>query len=272
MFWIYKCNSHQRPDFRAYGDWNDFFKENRSNSWGSTEWTPQVAKLNENDTIIAYQTDRNELVGLARVVEFQPRRGYQDVVLEPFEQIGTRVRPLKHKDPRIARIPALKRGPIRTIYAVSDDDAKRLLRAARKELQPDIQASYRQAEVALKGAGFGTAEQNAEVERAATEFVKTDFLRRGWKVKDVSRENRGYDLFCEKRGKNLQIEVKGISGTEHRFIITANEKKCWSKDESFVLALVTNALTTNQKLALYQGPKETGRFFFSPISYVVTLR
>ena len=182
------------------------------------------------------------------------------------------MRPLKHKDPRIARIPALKSGPIRTIYAVSDDDAKRLLRAARKELQPDIQASYRQAEAALKGAGFGTAEQNAEVERAATDFVESDFVRRGWTVKDVSRENRGYDLLCEKRSKNLHIEVKGVSGTAHKFIITPNEKNCWSRDESFVLALVTNALTTNQKLALYRGPKETERFSFSPISYLVTLR
>jgi hypothetical protein len=269
MFWLYKCNSRRRPWAAAYGDWDDFFKENLINSWGSTEWTSQITKLNKNDAIIA--SDRNELVGLARVVEFQSRSGYQDVILEPLEQIGARVRPLKHKDPRIARIAALKRGNIRTIYPISDDDAKRLIRAASKDLQPDIQGSYNQAEAALKGAGFGTAEQNAEVERAATDFVKSDFVRRGWKVKDVSRENRGYDLLCEKRGQKLHLVVKGVSGTAHKFIITANEKNCWSEDKRFVLALVTNALTTNQKLALYRGPKDAERFSFSPISYASSL-
>jgi hypothetical protein len=86
-----------------------------------------VARATSGDTIIAYQTDRNELVGLARMVKFKGT----EVYLEAVEKIGTRVRPLKKADTRIAVIPALQPGPIQTIYAISDSDGNRLVQAAR---------------------------------------------------------------------------------------------------------------------------------------------
>jgi hypothetical protein len=54
-----------------------------------------------------------------------------NLFLKPLERIGTRVRPLK-ADPKIASIDALKAKARTTLYAMTDQEAQTLLRAARK--------------------------------------------------------------------------------------------------------------------------------------------
>lgn len=130
MFWIFKCNSLQHSYQLAYGDWNDFFGRATERRWGTTEYVPALSKARRGDTILAYQTDRNELVGLAKVTALRPRGRYLDLILRPMKRIGVKIRPLKESDRRIAGIPALQPGPIRTLYDISRTDAKRLLRAA----------------------------------------------------------------------------------------------------------------------------------------------
>jgi mRNA-degrading endonuclease RelE of RelBE toxin-antitoxin system len=66
--WVYKCNSRNREYQRAFGDWREFFEENEPDQhWGKSEWVPDLARLKQGDLVIAYQTDRNEIVGLAKV-------------------------------------------------------------------------------------------------------------------------------------------------------------------------------------------------------------
>jgi hypothetical protein len=89
---------------------------------------PALEQLHRGDTIIAYQTDRNELVGLAKVQQSCELDGC--LYLTPIETIGVKVRSLREADPRIAAIPAFKPGPIKTIYSICEADAKRLLQAA----------------------------------------------------------------------------------------------------------------------------------------------
>jgi hypothetical protein len=128
-WWIYKCNSLNQPHQQAYGDWADFFDHWREDQWGSTEWIPALKKLTVGDMIIAYQSDRNELVGLARVARTSNEKDAH-IYLEPLERMAVKIRPLKRSDPRIANIPALQPGPIKTIYEISDSDASRLLKVA----------------------------------------------------------------------------------------------------------------------------------------------
>ena len=128
-WWIYKCNARNNEYQNAYGDWDDFFKPQSTRAWGSTEWIPSLGKLRQGDTVIAYQTDRNELVGVATVR--QSCRRDTNLYLTPTEQIGVKVRPLKKANRRIAAIPALQSGPIMTIYSISASDGEALLRAAR---------------------------------------------------------------------------------------------------------------------------------------------
>lgn len=128
IWWIYKCNSRQLHYQNSWGDWYDFFFDDPNQQWGSTDGVPALAELNKGDMIIAYQTDRNELVGIAQVRQSCEYDSY--LYLDPIEVIRVKVRPLKEANPRIAAIPALQPGPIKTIYDISKADAKRLLIAA----------------------------------------------------------------------------------------------------------------------------------------------
>ena len=122
-FWIYKCNSKGREYQRTYGDWAEVFATTEAQWWGTTKVVPELANANKDDTILAYQTDRNELVGVARVVGWRPQGKYKRLILKPVRTIGVRVRPLKEANSTVARIPALQPGPIRTLYPISRADA-----------------------------------------------------------------------------------------------------------------------------------------------------
>lgn len=129
-WWVYKCNSKNQPHQVVCGDWGWFFDRGRIGQWGSTESVPELIKLARDDSIICYQTDQNELVGICRVVRFQGSGESKRVYLEPLERIGVKVRPLKEASRKIASIPALQPGPIRTLYEISGRDALLLLKAA----------------------------------------------------------------------------------------------------------------------------------------------
>lgn len=268
MFWIYKCNSLQRPHQIAYGDWNDFFVGAHERQWGTTEWVPALSNARRGDTILAYQTNRNELVGLAKVMALRPHGRFLDLILRPMKKIGVKVRPLKEPDRKIASIPALQPGPIRTLYDITSTDAKRLLRAAGVHVKTERTRAKRQLREISRGAGFGNPESNRVVERAAMTHVARTFRRNRWKVEDVSSEKRGYDLLCKRDRSQLRVEVKGVAGTKRQFPITAREKRLWATDTTFVLALVTRTKTTRPSLDLFRGPTALRQFHFEPISYI----
>jgi hypothetical protein len=193
-------------------------------------------------------------------------------MLKPLEMIGAKVKPLKKNDPKIKAIPALRQGPIHTLYRISSIDAKLLIGAAKASLRPDLDVAQKQAEANAKGAGFGTTENNRKVEKAAINFVMRHYRKKGWKVKNISRMNQGYDLLCIKGSLRLHIEVKGASGKKQQFIITANEKQTCGRDKRFRLALVTNALNKDRTVCLYKGPVALKKFIFNPISYMATFQ
>ncbi len=270
MSWsVYKCNSTNPPYAHGvYGDWDtEFFDEGRFSTWGSTERIPRggLEKLEQGDMIIAYQTDRNEVVGLAKVQKMKSRGKYLDVYLERLERIAKtkrrKVRDLKNADARIAVIPALQGGRITTIYDISPSDARYLLKGAGLDVSPKEDRSKR-------GGGFGRDEvHKKKVEEAAMGCVMRYYKSRGWKVEDVSAEDRRYDLSCSRGGRCLHVEVKGSAGPEQSFPISSGEKKCWSTDKAYVLALVTKALADPQP-HFYEGPEALKEFEFTPTSYI----
>jgi hypothetical protein len=272
MFWVYKCNSKGWDYQRTDGDWADVFATRNAKRWGSTEWVPKLDQARGGDTVIAYQTDRNELVGVARVVKWQRRGRFKDLILKPGQTIGVRVRPLKAANPKVARIPALQPGPIQTLYRIAKGDALTLLKAAGIRLRLTVNESEGQTERAPHGAGFGTPEQNKRVERAALRHVIRYLRARRWSVQDVSSENRGYDLFCSRRKEELHVEVKGARGDGQQFPLTARELHTWSNDQRFTLAFVGNALSGSPLLSLFPGPEARTEFEFRPLSYIVTRR
>ena len=128
-WWIYKCNNLGHEHQRVWGDWDDLWANPNGRSWGTTDDIPALAELGTGDSVIAYQTNRNELVGITRVT--QSCEADTHLYLRPVERIGAKVKPLKQADPVVARIPALQPGVIRTVYPISRADAERLLSAAR---------------------------------------------------------------------------------------------------------------------------------------------
>ena len=268
MYWLYKCNSRKLAYQVVYGDWEDFFVDGRPRKWGSSEQVPALDRAKRGDIILAYQTDRNELVGLARVIALRRRGYYRDLILEPVRKIGVKVRPLKNLDARIATIPALKPGPIRTLYHIDRLDAQRLLRVADVHVRREHQAVGSEIARRSKGGGFGSWEANRRVERAAVQHVMRYFRAREWAVRNVSGEKQGYDLHCTRRGLTLKVEVKGITGTKRRFLITAAERRLWGADRRFVLALVTRAGRRHASLELFRGPSSIQLFHFEPLQFM----
>lgn len=120
------------------------------------------------------------------------------------------------------------------------------------------------------GAGFGDAETNAEVEKAAVDAVTKKYKADGWTVDDVSKQNLGYDLDCRCGEKIRHVEVKGVSGELEEFIITRNEVETAKANPAFVLAVVTRARTTAPIIREYTGPEMLARFGLTPISFKAT--
>jgi hypothetical protein len=268
-YWIYKCNSQNRPHQVAYGDWNDFFADGSASKWGSTEWVPALASASVSDTILAYQTDRNELAGVAKVVRWRRRGEHSDLILEPLQQLKVKVRPLKKKSSQIASIPALQPGPVRTLYAINAEDANCLLRAAGAQIRLEAKESNNAVRHAIwNGAGFGTPEKNKEVEASAMKHLSKHLKARGWKVNDVSLRKLGYDLHCTRGRSTMHVECKGIAGSRLSFIITRAEQKQWQTNPSFVLGVVTNARSKNPQVDLFRGKRSLSRFRFEPLSFM----
>lgn len=118
------------------------------------------------------------------------------------------------------------------------------------------------------GAGFQSdSVERDKVARAAVLFVVKHYRSRGWQVQNVEPLNLGYDLECRKNGAVLHVEVKGASRAVQCFIITKNEQRAWQRDCYFVLALVTNALSSGRRLRTFTR-NDFKRFRFTPISYM----
>lgn len=143
-YWIYKCNKTKTSYAPDRGDWAWVFEQPwESVGWGAIEDHPELGDLKRGDTLLCQQSDvaGKLLVGLAKVEGV--RRGR--VLLRPTEEIGALIRPLKLADARIAKLPALQGGVIKTAYPLSKADAERLIRAARAQVREKALAAPRRA-------------------------------------------------------------------------------------------------------------------------------
>jgi hypothetical protein len=122
------------------------------------------------------------------------------------------------------------------------------------------------------GAGFGNPAENKEVEVAAIRTVKKKYEADGWHVRSVERERCGFDLECRKSQVVENVEVKGVRSTEQSFFITENEVAQARTNPTFVLVVVTSALSESPILARYSGPDFCRKFELSAVQYRAVLR
>lgn len=98
------------------------------------------------------------------------------------------------------------------------------------------------------------------VERAAEEKVKAHFRELGYRVKDVTGDNLGWDFDANCRSERLRLEVKGLSGSDICVELTPNEYKSMNAyRETFRLCVVTSALI-NPRLTDFAFSDKTQRW------------
>jgi len=215
------------------GDWERVFAGG-VRLWGQPNRIPKLNDLRSGDLLLAYQSNRNELVGVARVLGFARYRGSRHVKVVPVESIGVKVRPLKKQDPRIGALDALRQGPVQTLYAVSKSDAEYLLRVARAATSID-----RRSQSKSTGKSGSTDDgdsvtrylrdsQGFEVdpavrkalEAAAVQKARHHYEKAGFRV--IER-GKPFDLECRRGSKTVFVEVKGTQTKGVKIFLTPNE-------------------------------------------------
>ena len=119
---------------------------------------------------------------------------------------------------------------------------------------------------------FGSPETNPIVEKAAVDHVTTVYRNLGWTVTSVEKQNIGYDLRCERGGSERDIEVKGLSGEDLRFVITSNEHDESYANSDWRLAVVSNALSAKPILQELSANSYQKQFVVRPLTYVAEFR
>jgi len=271
--WVYKNNAMNQPYQWSWGDWEEFFDSGKSGrvlGWGGTEWMGSGASrkaafaMRTGDLVLCMQSDRRVAVGLAEVVDQAGDWANDHGVIE--RRISLRVVerfaagvPLldqRRTNKQLGQVRALRPGPIQSIYETSPAEASSLLRACGVSL-PATRKGRRQPDL-------------KRVERAAVDFVTAHYRAARWTISSVEEDKIGYDLVAQRGRIERHLEVKGLSGTEPRFVLTAREYREAGADSRFRLCLVTSATTPGQQhLREWTGVDLLAQATFSPTAYAV---
>ena len=114
--------------------------------------------------------------------------------------------------------------------------------------------------------GFGTPEHRKKVEKAAEKAVKSHYRAKGFSCTDVTKKNLGFDFIFRKGRTERHVEVKGTSGDHPRFFMTRNEN-CYRENPVWRIAIVTNALSPNPTVHVYDNRRFKRTFQLEPYVY-----
>lgn len=107
------------------------------------------------------------------------------------------------------------------------------------------------------GQRFGVAEHNHLVELEAMELVIAGYESDRYVVRDVSKENLGWDLEARRGGKISYIEVKGATGPLPEFFLTPNEHRAAREQEGWVAVVITGIFGAEEAWYEFSGPEVT---------------
>jgi hypothetical protein len=127
------------------------------------------------------------------------------------------------------------------------------------------------SQVVERRSGFPDAAHIKAVDAAAIAAVSALLVDRKFAVRNREKDNCGYDLLCVSATEAIHVEVKGTSGSDARFFISANEYRSYQGDPRWRLAMVTSALSSPTVQILTSD--EVGRAFeLTPDSWVGRVR
>ncbi len=113
--------------------------------------------------------------------------------------------------------------------------------------------------------------ENQDMQLAAINFAANFYKEEGWSVTSVTLDKFGYDLVCIKGNERQDVEVKGVSGIQSQFIISAKELELAQRNRFFVLCVVFSALG-NPTFQRWTGQRMLQKFNFEPISYKAMIK
>jgi Domain of unknown function (DUF3883) len=94
----------------------------------------------------------------------------------------------------------------------------------------------------------------------------------GYSVLSRETEGVGYDLEAARGSQILQVEVKGITGSEMKLPITVGELNRAKEDPRFRLFALTEARERSARVHRLIGNEFVSRFGFKPLSYFASRR
>lgn len=98
-----------------------------------------------------------------------------------------------------------------------------------------------------------------KVEQAAVRRVQEHYTQHGFTVRDVQKDNLGWDLEATGQREKLLLEVKGLSGSAAVVELTPNEFAMMGKHKKrYVLCIVTDSLGRRSRLRRFRF--ETGKW------------
>lgn len=277
--WVYNCNRNEQEFARAYGDWQDVFRNPKTRQWGGSWCTGNSVSKNimnelmrDGDLVLAYQTNDRNLVGVCRLVRITGERNERLLFMKPQHRFDppVAIHELKGQIPALRSVSAFSGGFPQTVYAVSARERQILERACAVNLTVTPSEPALPPKSKDGGACFGDPETNRKVERAAVRFVSEWYRGEGWKVKSVEATPCGYDLLCRRAGGVEHVEVKGVAGGDPCFNITASELTQAENNPTFLICIVTSALSKSPKMSRLTGSQLRGQFRFRPLQYHVT--
>lgn len=284
--WVYKCNSKEHNEQIAHGDW-EYFIENQPTDWGgsttihSNNSLKLLGKMAEGDLVLCWQSNRKAALALAEVLNFEEwmdedgteqREMVLGLVGEPFSP-PVKLLELRKRNAALAAVRAFQQGFAGTLYETSADEAMVLLRACGLT-PPDVcrlrATAASPVSLGSEGAGFGDAEHNRKVEKAAVRAFTKHYA--AWTIESVEAEKCGYDFVCTKGRQRRHVELKGVSGPHPTVILTRNETHTATHDELWRLVVVTDATTKSPTIHEWSAADFRKSFDLRAISYRATLK
>jgi len=280
---VYKCNATGHGPRVGFGDWDEFFARQQPAEWGGTVTMGSTKsrgilsnEMSRGDLVLCWQSDRRAAVGLCRVDSLRDsidddgekqRELWLQLLGEPFSP-PVPILDMRKGDAKLATVGCFRPGWPNTLYATTPTEASLLLRAC--GISPSTLTrlrGYKSQGTAPTGhAGFGTAEENKKVERAAVAVLRAKY--KAWKIVDRQQEHVGYDFEVRRGQQERHIELKGTRGPMPSFPITCNELHRAKEDDRWWLAVVTNALSAKPHLIEMTGAQFLSQYQWKPLSYM----
>ena len=243
---------------------------------GSCEWLEEIAKskkstwwscgkhTKDGDHLFIYAMEPDSAIIATATASSDARPDKKWHFVTGIKNVKIIERPITRKA-MLEEIPewGWPQQPRRATYP-EEKIVKKLLKLANRKGK---QTSDTTVTINSTGAGFGTAKENREVEKSACMAVKTHFEKEGYEVVSREKEKIGYDYDVQRKGEELHVEVKGISGLRIRFPITANEVNCAKSDNKFCLAVVTDAKSAQKKVRVIFRKDFLKHFHIKPLAF-----